>query len=181
MFVAVSISDFIEKYIKEKKLNNFLIIETSSDPTHLGSKIEDFEFIFKNLKKNIIQYVKICVDTAHIYTSGYPIDNFDGIINYFFDFHKKVGLDKLMTIHLNDSSSELYSAYMPHETIGKGNIFKNSLNFMFSDDKIETKLEKFTDFFSKKNYYNIQVIKSISTYFKIPVILERHTFDINLS
>ncbi|WP_304125067.1 hypothetical protein [Methanosphaera cuniculi] len=53
------------------------------------------------------------VDTSSVYAAGYDIvNNLDGVLNEFDDI---IGLDRIKSIHLNDSKNKLNS-HVDHHT-----------------------------------------------------------------
>jgi deoxyribonuclease-4 len=63
-----------------------------------------------------------CLDTAHLWGAGYPIDTDGGMDEVLAAFDASVGLDRLRMVHLNDSRSELGSRADRHEHIAAGRI-----------------------------------------------------------
>jgi deoxyribonuclease-4 len=66
--------------------------------------------------------VAICLDTAHLWGAGLPIDTEDGVDRLVDDVDERIGLERLAMIHLNDSKSELGSRLDRHEHLGAGAI-----------------------------------------------------------
>ena len=65
----------------------------------------------------------VCVDTAHIFSSGRDISNVIGVKKYFKDFEKLIGKKHLTLFHINDSKATCNSRKDLHEGIGDGYIF----------------------------------------------------------
>jgi len=63
-----------------------------------------------------------CLDTAHLWGAGYPIDTAEGVDEVIDAFHAALGIDRLVMVHLNDSRSELGSLADRHEHVGAGRI-----------------------------------------------------------
>src|SRR5205085_7301097 len=64
--------------------------------------------------------VGVCLDTCHLYVSGYDLVNdFDGVWK---KFETVLGFRLLGCMHLNDTNSKLGSHLDRHEEIGKGNL-----------------------------------------------------------
>jgi deoxyribonuclease-4 len=61
-----------------------------------------------------------CLDTQHLFASGFPVHEPDGIDRVLHEFDNVVGLDRLRCLHLNDSKTELGSNRDRHENIGDG-------------------------------------------------------------
>ena len=111
------------KYIIKNTKKIKLILETSSsEGTKLGGNIDELLYIYKKVNS---KRVGLCVDTAHIFAAGYKIDTVNGIKKYFNELNKKIGLNHLDLIHLNDSSEKLFSRKDRHVGLTKGYIFKN--------------------------------------------------------
>jgi hypothetical protein len=71
--------------------------------------------------------IKFCIDTQHIFASGYDMRNINIVQDYFDKFDKLIGVSNIKLIHLNDSKNEFDVRIDRHESIGKG--------FIFSKDK----------------------------------------------
>ena len=63
-----------------------------------------------------------CLDTAHLWGAGYPIDTPEGVDEVIDAFDAALGIDRLVMVHLNDSRSELGSLADRHEHVGAGRI-----------------------------------------------------------
>lgn len=63
-----------------------------------------------------------CLDTQHLFASGYPIHEPGGIDRVLDDFDRTVGIDRLRCLHLNDSQVEFGSNRDRHANIGEGRI-----------------------------------------------------------
>ena len=76
----------------------------------------------------------VCLDTCHVWDGGYDIANdLDGVIA---EFDRKVGLDRLKAIHLNDSMNALGAAKDRHACIGKGKIGLDALTRVINHPKL---------------------------------------------
>jgi deoxyribonuclease IV len=63
-----------------------------------------------------------CLDAAHLWGAGYPIDEPEGVDAVLDEFDAGIGLDRLRLVHLNDSRSERGSRMDRHEHVGAGRI-----------------------------------------------------------
>jgi deoxyribonuclease-4 len=68
-----------------------------------------------------------CLDTQHLFASGYPIHEEDGIDRVLDDFDRVVGIDRLRCLHLNDSKTAFGSNRDRHENIGDGAIGEDGM------------------------------------------------------
>jgi deoxyribonuclease IV len=104
------------------------ILETNSCENNLfGNTIDNIAYIYHGLPKKIQARVMFCIDTCHIFVCGYPIHKPGGWEKYIKEFEKKVGKNKIATVHLNDSATPFGGRIDKHADIGAGAIFKNNL------------------------------------------------------
>lgn len=162
-----SIKNFIKSLIividNTKKIP--IILETPVNRKYMiGGTIEKLAELYNNIPINYKKRVKICIDTQHIFVSGYDIDKIEGIKNYLKIFNKLIDKKNIKLIHLNDSEREFNTKINRHESIGKGYIFYNnkSLNYLINYAKknripllLETKYEKYN--------YEIKMLKGGKT------------------
>jgi deoxyribonuclease-4 len=66
--------------------------------------------------------IGFCLDTAHAWAAGIDVSDPSAIDAFLADFDDRIGLDRLVMIHLNDSKSELGSRLDRHEHLGAGRI-----------------------------------------------------------
>jgi deoxyribonuclease-4 len=63
-----------------------------------------------------------CLDSQHLFASGYPVHEEGGIDRVLAEFDQVVGLDRLRCLHLNDSKVGFASNRDRHENLGDGEI-----------------------------------------------------------
>ena len=63
-----------------------------------------------------------CLDAAHAWAAGIDLSDPDATDRFLADFDGRIGLDRLVMVHLNDSKSELGSRVDRHEHLGAGGI-----------------------------------------------------------
>jgi deoxyribonuclease IV len=63
-----------------------------------------------------------CLDSQHLFASGYPIHEDGGIDRVLAEFDEVLGMDRLRCLHLNDSKVGFASNRDRHENIGDGDI-----------------------------------------------------------
>ena len=101
--------------------NEQLILETSAGGgALLGKTVDDIAAIYSKLNSASKKRVKFCIDTCHIFVCGHDWHT------YIKEFSKKIGIDKLAAIHLNDSKTPMGGLTDRHEEIGKGFLFKDN-------------------------------------------------------
>ncbi len=109
---------------KTKKVN--ILLETPVNKNGvIGGTIEDLATLYDDIPSSYKKRVKICVDTQHIFASGYDMSDIESARLYFEKFDKLIGLKNLKLIHLNDSAKEFDSKINRHERVGKGFIFSS--------------------------------------------------------
>lgn len=64
----------------------------------------------------------VCIDTCHLFASGYDIRDRKSLAATMKEFKAEIGMKKLLAFHLNDSKGELGCRLDRHENIGKGKI-----------------------------------------------------------
>lgn len=64
----------------------------------------------------------VCIDTAHLFASGWNIRTSEGLEATMAALEKTIGLERIPVIHVNDSKTALNSRVDRHEHIGKGKI-----------------------------------------------------------
>lgn len=85
--------------------------------SELGKSFDEIKYIMDNLKYP--HNVGICLDTCHLHDAGFDLNDFDTILD---EVEKKIGLDKILVIHINDSKNVRGARKDRHENIGHGYI-----------------------------------------------------------
>ncbi len=113
----------------------FLIVENSAGAGDIiGDKFDEIGKIIKSVKSD---RVKVTLDTAHAFGSGYDISTADGLEKTLDEFDKEIGLDKLVCLHLNDSAVALGSNRDRHADIGHGEIGKEAFGRIVNHPKLK--------------------------------------------
>jgi deoxyribonuclease-4 len=79
--------------------------------------------------------IGVCVDTCHIFASGYDIRTRDGYERTIDDLEEHVGIENVGAFHLNDSKKHLGSRVDRHEHIGKGQLGLDAFAFVLNDPR----------------------------------------------
>lgn len=86
--------------------------------TEIGSRFEQLKGIMDSVKHE--SRLGVCMDLCHVFSSGYDIkNNLNGVLE---EFHREIGLERLKSIHLNDSMFPLGSGKDRHAPIGDGEL-----------------------------------------------------------
>lgn len=97
-----------------------LLENTAGSGTWLGYKFSHYNFILREL--NFSERVGVCIDTAHAWCAGYPINTQEGIKDFLDEIEREVGVKRVYVIHLNDTHEEFGSKKDRHFHIGEGGI-----------------------------------------------------------
>jgi len=66
--------------------------------------------------------VGLCLDTAHLWGAGHRISDAEGVDTLLAEVDQRIGVGRILMIHLNDSKSALGSRLDRHEHLGAGEI-----------------------------------------------------------
>ena len=122
---------------KTKNSEVKLIIEnTAGQGSNLGYKFEHLRTIIEGIEDK--NRIGVCIDTCHLFVSGYDIRDEKNYIDTWNEFDKTIGFNYLFGMHLNDSKTKLGSRVDRHHNIGYGEIgldfFKRLMNDKRFDD-----------------------------------------------
>jgi len=113
----------------------YLIIENSAGAGDIiGDKFDEIGKIIQSVKSD---RVKVTLDTAHAFGSGYDIKSADGLKKTLDEFDKEIGLDRLVCLHLNDSAVALGSNRDRHADIGFGEIGQEAFGRIVNHPKLK--------------------------------------------
>jgi deoxyribonuclease IV len=79
----------------------------------------------------------VCLDSCHLLASGYDIRTAAGLSGVVDDFDSVVGLDRLGSLHLNDSATPLGSNVDRHADPGKGHLGREGCAAFLSEPRFE--------------------------------------------
>ena len=103
---------------RTKSTDVVIAIETMAGKgNELGKDFDEIGYVIRNITNK--NRIGVCLDTCHIHDAGYDLEDFDGILAA---FDKRIGLNYLKVIHLNDSKNEKGAHKDRHENLGFGHI-----------------------------------------------------------
>ncbi len=122
------ISDMLNLVLKPEQTTTVLLETMAGKGTEIGRTFDELQEILSRVE--LSDKMGVCLDTCHVYDGGYDIvNNLDSVLE---EFDKKIGLNKLCAIHLNDSMNPFESHKDRHQKIGEGSIgiegIKNIIN-----------------------------------------------------
>ena len=100
----------------------------------VGDKFEELKLIHKGVKDEFKPLLGFCLDTQHMFASGYDlINNLEQIVQ---EIDDELGIDKIVAIHFNDSKTELSSNRDRHENLGEGKIGEVAMKSFLNHPKL---------------------------------------------
>jgi deoxyribonuclease IV len=81
------------------------------------------------------QRLGLCLDSCHLYASGYDVASRDGLGRTLAECDRVVGLKRLRALHLNDSLTPLGSNRDRHALLGEGELGDRGIALFVSDPK----------------------------------------------
>jgi len=79
----------------------------------------------------------LCIDTCHLFASGYDVATRQGTKALVDEIDAKVGLEQLKLIHVNDATDPLGSNRDRHAPIGKGEIGRKGFRAFLGEPRIQ--------------------------------------------
>lgn len=106
-----------------------ILLETMAGKgTEIGINIDELAYIIDHVKYK--DKIGVCLDTCHLNDSGVDIKEFDA---YLHEFDKRIGLNKVGCVHVNDSKNPLGAKKDRHENLGFGTIgFDTLMNVIYN-------------------------------------------------
>ena len=112
-----------------KDANIVILLESMAGKgTECGKTIEELKYLIDGV--NYKEKIGVCLDTCHLNDSGIDLNNFD---DYLDEFDKKIGIDKIKCLHVNDSKNNIGDKKDRHANIGYGTIgFDTLINVIYN-------------------------------------------------
>ena len=137
--VNYSRQESIESIIKglnlilDNEFNVTICLETMAGKgSEIGINIDEIKTIIDGVKFK--DKIGVCLDTCHLSDSGIDLTKFD---EYLCEFDKKIGLNYIKVIHINDSKNDIGSHKDRHENIGFGKIGFDTLIKIIYDERFK--------------------------------------------
>ena len=114
---------FLEKYCL-KNINTKLLLENScGSGSQLFSDTRDFKYIFDNISSSAKDKIGICLDTCHLFQSGFDVSKKEVFLDIF-NTLQNISNNKVLLFHLNNSKHDIGCHLDRHEKISLGKIDK---------------------------------------------------------
>jgi deoxyribonuclease-4 len=104
--------------------DTWLLMENSAGAGGtIGRSLDELAALLERLDHH--PRLGVCLDSCHLYASGYDVTNRVGVDSLVAEVDKRFGLDRLRALHVNDSAAELGSNRDRHANIGEGLMGEN--------------------------------------------------------
>lgn len=125
----------VKKILENSPEGPYLILENSAGAGNIiGDTLDELGQIVKAVNS---PRLKVLIDTAHAFGSGYDLRTAEGLEDFLSNFDKEIGLDRLIGFHFNDSKVILNSKRDRHADIGFGEIGKNIFSEILNHPKLK--------------------------------------------
>ena len=118
---------------KPKYRTQVLLENTAGQGSNLGYRFEQLAAILAKTENP--NRLGVCLDTCHLFASGYDLRTRTTYEATFKEFDAIVGLGRVKVFHLNDSKKSLGSRVDRHENIGKGELGLEPFRFLLNDPR----------------------------------------------
>jgi deoxyribonuclease-4 len=125
----------IKRALKESDRCELHLEDTAGAGGTLGRSFDELQALFDAADGD--PRLGMCLDSCHLYASGYEISSRDGLSEVLKECDKKVGLKRLRSLHLNDSLVKLGSNRDRHAILGEGELGERGCAVFLSEPKFE--------------------------------------------
>eukprot|EP01117_Protostelium_nocturnum_P020147 TRINITY_DN8941_c0_g1_i1.p1 TRINITY_DN8941_c0_g1~~TRINITY_DN8941_c0_g1_i1.p1 ORF type:complete len:362 (-),score=103.29 TRINITY_DN8941_c0_g1_i1:638-1645(-) len=101
----------------------------------IGSTFKELKDVIDGIK--LKERVGVCIDTCHLFASGYDIRDELSYENVMKQFGEEIGWEYLKGVHLNDSKADLGEKRDLHENIGHGFIGLEGFRLLVNDTRFD--------------------------------------------
>ena len=126
-----TISDSMNEVLRQTQNVTLVVENTAGQGSNLGYKMEHLSFLMENSIDK--ERVGVCIDTCHLFTSGYDIRDEQSYKQTFEKFDTIVGFKYLKGLHLNDSKPDLGKRVDRHDSLGRGKLGLEPFRLMMND------------------------------------------------
>lgn len=129
------VAEGLNRLFDEEPANPTVVLleTTAGQGTTLGSTFEELASIIDQVEDKA--RVAVCLDTCHVFAAGYDLrtpETYEATIRAFDDI---IGLDRLITFHLNDSKKGLGLRTDRHAHIGEGELGLDAFRLLLTDPR----------------------------------------------
>lgn len=110
-----------------------LLETTAGQGSSLGWRFEHLAEIMERVPQGDFG---VCFDTCHVFAAGYDISSETGYDQVMDEFHRLIGLDRLLAFHLNDCKKACGCRVDRHAHIGSGMIGEAGFRALMRDARV---------------------------------------------
>ena len=125
----------IQEALAESERCQVLLEDTAGAGGTLGRSFEELESLLDASGGG--QRLGVCLDSCHLFASGYDVRTRDGLAEIIDDFDRIVGCGRLGALHVNDSAVPLGSNRDRHAIMGEGELGEKGCAVFLSEPRFE--------------------------------------------
>lgn len=125
----------MNKVLQETEGVTLVIENTAGQGSNMGYKMEHLGYLVANSIDK--ERVGVCIDTCHLFTSGYDFRTAESYSQTMEKFDTIVGFNYLKGMHLNDSKPDLGARVDRHDSIGKGKLGLEPFTLIMNDPRMD--------------------------------------------
>lgn len=122
----------LNEVLREDQKVHIALETMAGKGSEMGKTFDQIQYMIEHTQLSSL--LGVCLDTCHLHDAGYDLTHFDDILE---DFDQKIGLDRLLVVHVNDSKNERGAHKDRHENIGYGHIGFETLNMIVHHPKLK--------------------------------------------
>ena len=130
-----ALASMVNDLVKKEPDFIFVLENVAQKFPVIGGDIEHFRLLLEKLDN--IDKIRFCIDTAHAFSYGYNLSCEKAQKKFIELIDKKIGLDKLCLIHLNDNQEPVGSHIDRHAILGEGKIGLDALKKFAMHEKLQ--------------------------------------------
>jgi deoxyribonuclease-4 len=125
----------IRDALKESQGCQLHLEDTAGAGGTLGRSFEELEALFEAAGGD--SRLGMCLDSCHLYASGYDISTASGLRDTLDECDRVVGLERLKSLHVNDSMTPYGSNRDRHALLGEGQLGERGCGVFLSEPRFE--------------------------------------------
>jgi deoxyribonuclease IV len=125
----------IKRALKQSDRCELHLEDTAGAGGTLGRSFDELQALFDAADGD--GRLGMCLDSCHLYASGYDVASREGLRETLKECDEKVGLKRLRSLHLNDSLVKLGSNRDRHAILGEGELGERGCAVFLSEPKFE--------------------------------------------
>jgi deoxyribonuclease IV len=106
--------------LAESEVCRLHLEDTAGEGGTLGRSIDELALLLEASGGH--ERIGLCLDSCHLFASGYDIRSADGLAGVVGEISMKMGIERLGSLHLNDSQTPLGANRDRHANIGQGEL-----------------------------------------------------------